>query len=295
VLSSVTYILSNNIENLTLTGTGNINGTGNNLANTIIGNSGNNRLDGMGGADAMFGGAGNDTYIVDNIGGSVTEYANEGIDTVLSSVTFALGDNVENLTLTGNGGNSGFGNALDNVITGNSGANTLSGGDGNDMLDGGAGNDTLLGGNGNDILVGGAGNDFLMGGAGNDQFSFVAKAANGNSTAFSANNMGNDTILDFTAADNDQIVLSKTTFAALMSSVVGGALNVSDFASITGSDNSAANNTAHIVYNQSTGHLIYNQNGSASGFGLSTNVNNVTFATLAGNPTLTSTNFLVQV
>ncbi len=40
VLSSVTYTLPNNVENLTLTGTGNINGTGNELANVLIGNSG---------------------------------------------------------------------------------------------------------------------------------------------------------------------------------------------------------------------------------------------------------------
>ena len=47
VQASVTYTLAANVENLTLTGTGNINGTGNTLDNVIIGNSGNNVLTGL--------------------------------------------------------------------------------------------------------------------------------------------------------------------------------------------------------------------------------------------------------
>ena len=55
--SLVNYTLTANVENLTLTGSANINGTGNGLANVITGNSGNNILDGAGGADTMVGGA----------------------------------------------------------------------------------------------------------------------------------------------------------------------------------------------------------------------------------------------
>ena len=58
--SSVTYTASNNVENLTLTGSYSINGIGNNLNNTITGNSGNNEITGGGGNDTLWGNNGND-------------------------------------------------------------------------------------------------------------------------------------------------------------------------------------------------------------------------------------------
>ncbi len=155
VQSSIAYTLGTNVENLTLTGTAAISGTGNALNNILTGNDANNTLSGGTGADTMKGGFGNDTYVVDDTGDIVTEtstLANE-IDTVQSSVTYILGDNIENLTLTGAGTISGTGNTADNVLTGNSVANTLSGGIGNDTLDGGLGADSLSGGAGNDTYV----------------------------------------------------------------------------------------------------------------------------------------------
>jgi Ca2+-binding RTX toxin-like protein len=154
VLASVTHTLASNVENLTLTGSSAINGTGNSLVNIITGNSGNNTLSGGTGADTLIGGLGNDTYTVDAVGDVVTELAGEGTDLVNASVTYTITGDVENLTLSGSTAISGTGNALDNALTGNSGSNTLSGGVGNDTLDpGSAGTDVLQGGAGNDIYV----------------------------------------------------------------------------------------------------------------------------------------------
>jgi Ca2+-binding RTX toxin-like protein len=150
VYAAISYILGTNLERLTLTGTADSFAKGNALDNIIIGNSGNNLIDGGAGADAMSGGAGNDTYIVDNAGDTITEAASQGTDLVQSSITFTLGANLENLTLTGASAINGTGNAGSNNLIGNSAANILTGLGGNDVLDGGAGADTLQGGTGND-------------------------------------------------------------------------------------------------------------------------------------------------
>src|SRR4030095_9856646 len=147
--------LGANLENLTLSGTAAINGTGNTLdniligntaSNTLTGNAGNDTLNGGGGADTLRGGTGHDIYVGDHTGDSVTENANEGTDTVQSTITYTLGANLENLTLTGTTVVNGTGNNA-----------------GNDTLNGGAGNDTLVGGTGNDVYYfgPGAGHDTL--------------------------------------------------------------------------------------------------------------------------------------
>jgi Ca2+-binding RTX toxin-like protein len=74
------------VERLTLTGTANINGTGNELNNLLTGNSGNNVLAGGAGHDTLNGGAGDDILA----GGTGNDMLNggSGNDTYL----FGLGD-----------------------------------------------------------------------------------------------------------------------------------------------------------------------------------------------------------
>jgi len=95
--------------------------------------------------------------MVDNALDTVTEYMNEGRDTVVTGLGYTLGANVENLTLTGAANVKGTGNFLDNVIVGNDGNNTLLGDSGNDTLDGGKGKDRLVGGEGADTYLFGHG------------------------------------------------------------------------------------------------------------------------------------------
>lgn len=141
VVSSVTYTLSDNVERLTLVGTNTIDATGNDLNNVMIGNEADNIIDGKVGEDAMIGGAGNDTYIVDNAADTVLELEGEGMDHIISTVSYVLPENVENLSLSGLDNTSATGNGLDNIITGNSGNNVIDGKAGNDTMSGEAGDD----------------------------------------------------------------------------------------------------------------------------------------------------------
>jgi Ca2+-binding RTX toxin-like protein/subtilase family serine protease len=205
VQSSISWTLGDNLENLTLTGTTAINGTGNSLDNTLTGNTGNNVLDGGAGNDTLIGKAGNDTYIVDSTSDIVTELAGEGTDTVKSSISWTLGNNLENLTLTGTTALSGTGNILDNILVANSAGSILDGGDGNDTLTGGIGNDNLFGGNGNDNLVGGFGSDLLTGGIGNDTLS-LGNNDGSPDTVFYTRGDGSDLVKEFVRAKGGDLL-----------------------------------------------------------------------------------------
>ncbi|UGY14416.1 rhizobiocin [Bradyrhizobium septentrionale] len=144
VIGNFDYTLAANVDDLLFTTSANVSGTGNELANFITGGAGDNTLDGGIGVDTMAGGLGDDTYFVDDVADLVIENSGEGTDTVHSTVSYTLEQNVENLILEGSGNLAGTGNELANVITG---------GTGNDTLDGGIGADTMAGGLGADIYV----------------------------------------------------------------------------------------------------------------------------------------------
>lgn len=153
----------------------------------LFGDAGNDWLIGGRGADRMEGGTGNDIYVVDDAGDQVIETLTlaqrGGIDTVLSSVGFTLGANVENLTLTGRNDITGTGNELANIIIGNSGNNQLTGGAGNDLLIGGDGSDYLNGsddGSSADRMDGGRGNDaYVVDHVGDKVIENIGNAAGG--------------------------------------------------------------------------------------------------------------------
>ncbi|XHR85236.1 MAG: beta strand repeat-containing protein [Gloeotrichia echinulata GP01] len=274
ITASVTTTLPANVENLTLTGTAAINGTGNAGDNILTGNSGNNILSG---------GGGNDTYVfvaTSALGtDTITETTTGGTDTLdFTGTTAAV--NVDLGVTTSQTVNSNLklifsaNNVIENVtggtgndrITGNTLNNTLIGGDGNDQLQGLGGDDVLWGGNGNDILTGGTGNDTYL------------FQSNGVFTS----SLGVDYITQFDVG-LDNIVLSKTTFNAV-TNTVGQAFT--DFAVVSDDELVNASN-ARIVFSQSSGSLFYNQDGNVLGTGTV-----FEFARL-GNPdiTLAASNF----
>ncbi|MDX3909060.1 MAG: polysaccharide lyase family 7 protein [Sphingobium sp.] len=186
VVAHVDYTLSDNIETLTLADAA-ARGTGNGIANELTGTDGANWLYGMGGddllsglggndvldggtgADQMTGGDGNDFYYVDNVGDRVIETRSTGgIDTVFSSIDFALDSFVENATALGTADIKLTGTSKGNVLTGNAGNNILDGGASTDTMIGGAGNDTYYVSTSADVVVEtlGGGNDLVISSAG---------------------------------------------------------------------------------------------------------------------------------
>lgn len=145
------YTLGDNLEALILTGTSNLNGTGNSLNNELLGNSGDNilyggdgndYLQGDLGVDTLYGGDGNDSIYYDGVD---VVSGGPGVDTLdlgTGYVDMRMLPDFENAT----------GNQGDNYITGNSLDNVTYGEPGNDTLDGGIGADTMVGGPGNDVF-----------------------------------------------------------------------------------------------------------------------------------------------
>jgi len=333
VISTISNQLTDEIENLQLTGKDATHGTGNILKNLIIGNKSTNNiygledndkligwigddvLDGGLGADTMIGGVGDDTYLVDNMDDKIKEFRNEGIDSVVSMLSYTLGANLENLYISGMDNIDGIGNTLNNIIYANSGNNLLDGKSGIDTLSyqdayegvqidlgiktaqetAGSGWDSILnfenlnGSSYGDILTGNKtanildgcdGNDILNGGLGND--TLIGCLGNDsflfNTTLNASTNI--DIIKDFTFGE-DNIFLDNAIFAGLMDGLLDTSyFNANDFGQATDSDD-------YILYNQTTGELSYDSDGNGSASG-------VLFATLSNKPTdLTYSDFMV--
>jgi trimeric autotransporter adhesin len=154
VVTSIDYALTANVENLSAAaGVAPLWLTGNELNNTIIGNDGANVISGGAGADTMEGRGGNDRYFVDNAYDYVVEQVGSGIDTVVTSVSYSLGANVENLVVNTTARGSYNGNGLNNRMEGGRGVDRFYGGAGNDTLDGGLGRDYLKGNSGKDVFL----------------------------------------------------------------------------------------------------------------------------------------------
>ncbi|MCU7264582.1 calcium-binding protein, partial [Pseudomonas koreensis] len=153
VRTSISYVLSNNLEDANLLGNADLTLTGNSLDNVLTGNAGNNTLLGGLGADTMIGGAGNDIYGVENVNDVVVELEGEGRDLIRTKVSYTLSANVEDGTMLDSADLTLTGNSLDNVLTGNAGNNTLLGGQGADTMIGGAGDDIYGVENVNDVVV----------------------------------------------------------------------------------------------------------------------------------------------
>ncbi|NIX76657.1 glycoside hydrolase family 113 [Microvirga terricola] len=221
------------VEYLFAEGNGALALIGNDLANWLSGNDADNVLNGGAGADTMLGGRGNDTYYVDSVKDQILDSV--GIDTVITSISFTLGANLDHLKASGSAALSLTGNALANQIVGNAGKNQLSGDAGNDTLNGGLGNDTLTGGAGKDIFV------------------FDTKA--NKKTNF-------DKIADYVVKD-DSIYLDNAVFRKLGKGAISkpGKLNKNFFTI----GDKAKDKDDYLIYNNKTGILSYDADGSARG------------------------------
>jgi Ca2+-binding RTX toxin-like protein len=188
VRASVSVTLADNVEALLLTGSGNLDGTGNDQANRITGNSGDNSLRGGGGVDFLTGGAGNDTLD----GG-------DGVDQLYG------GDGADNLQ---GGGSSDVldGGDGDDRLVGGAGDDLIKAGTGADTLEGGEGSDALHGDDGDDTLNGGAGADRLSGGRGVDSFAFLSSDIRLSSSGLVADT---DRIIDLSFLEGDRVDLSQ--------------------------------------------------------------------------------------
>jgi Ca2+-binding RTX toxin-like protein len=172
----------------------------------LWGGYGNDRLDGGSGADMMRGGEGNDTYIVDNPGDVVVEWAAVNRDQLLLRCSYTLDPSADVEVISVLDPNT----TTPLKITGSNTAN---------FINGNSGNNTINGLRGGDAINGGLGRDTLTGGDGNDRFVFDVTTGSANA----------DTIVDYHVHDgigeDDLIALDNAVFTALAT----GPLSQSEF------------------------------------------------------------------
>jgi Ca2+-binding RTX toxin-like protein len=238
----------------------------------LNGDGGNDFLDGGTGDDTIMGGADNDELY----GGAGTDwlYGGTGNDTLSGGADpDFLDGGTGNDTIRGEGG--------DDLILGEGGDDFLTGGDGDDYITGNNDNDALYGGDGNDYLNGGDGNDTLSGGAGIGSLN----RAGDNNVCFGE--AGVDTFVlikssthninDFTAGE-----FLKVFVRDLGSGLVAGAALTSAQLLVGAGSATAA---TRFIYNN--GELSFDADGSGLGSAA------VKLATFAGNPVLSTSNFLI--
>ncbi|TAN53589.1 MAG: hypothetical protein EPN21_01150 [Methylococcaceae bacterium] len=175
--------------------------------------------------DGVVRNSGDNTYFVDSVNDLVTEQANSGIDTVISSIDYTLGPNLENLTLTGDTDIDATGNGLNNRLIGNGAAN---------------------------VLIGEKGNDTMKGGAGSDHFVFDTRPDIASD---------HDLITDFLSGA-DKIYLGHSIFMTLGKS---GAFSENDDRFFSSAKATAGHDASdRVIYNSTTGTLYYDADGSGS-------------------------------
>lgn len=228
---------------------------------TLSGGQGSDHLDGGTGADVLYGGADNDTYSVDTTADTIIEYANEGVDTIIASVSYNIPAHVENLNLTGIATQS-LGNSLNNTIRANSIGSIIDGSGGNDNLLGNNGNDSLYGGLGNDLIYGGYGADSIYGGSGNDELwgstnTVLSEAVDSGNTIYGGD--GNDYI---NGQNGNDIIYGGNHNDFILA--MGG----DDFVDGgSGDDDIRAGNGNNTVYGENGNDLISSGNGNDRIFG----------------------------
>lgn len=249
IRASVSVVLAKGLENLTLTGTNAINGTGNTVANVITGNSAANVLNGMGDTDQMDGGDGSDVYVIglstDHRAAEISDTGTSGTDDVhfvakkaSVLVLFAGDTGIERVLLGTAGTNKAALVAL--------GVDAAAVGNGLTIL-GSAGSNKIVGTAHDDIIGGGGGHDILTGGAGADAFVF-------NTSVNASNNI--DTLTDFQGG-LDSLRLSMTVFTGLAGS---GTLSAGEFWAGAGAI-AAHDADDRVIYDTATGALYYDADG----------------------------------